>query len=385
MEAPPDLPLSTHVIESPVIEEPAPVELPPVVSCASERMGAEATTPEGQGPRAGRAPRETRQEKYARVQVRLDEIHAKQTEMEAAGIEPTPPVEPKTSEQRIDELWVRYESQRDAARQRSREAGRTGEETSELREMGDAGFSATRMAIERMDRRVCETTVTSFQWYNLLSNELRVKELEIEHLTTQLAEERARSQAREVEWERRFGEMAAAVDRLSVAWEASQMGRAGADGEGRGRHASPNQRVAVEVPRQAEPMEKASLDAVEEESGAQESLMAMSTKRRGSRLHKLAAAMGIGTPQEGPQGLDAPEHAPRLGELRGELGSWAMGADSGGPDSRRQQQQEGMSEPAAMGGSQPSEVCRDEAMMTERAHEEGPRELDTPECGCTRG
>ncbi|GBG93478.1 hypothetical protein CBR_g71322, partial [Chara braunii] len=143
--------------------------------------------------------------------------------------------------------------------------------------------------------------------------------------------------------------------------------------------ASPGQGAAVEVPRQAEPMEEAPLDAVEEEGGAQESLMAMSTERRGSRLHELAAAMGIGTPQERPQRLDAPEHAPRLGELRAELGSWATGADSGGPDSRRQQQQEVMSEPAAMGGSQPSGVCRDEAMMTERAHEEGPRELDTPE------
>ncbi|GBG63108.1 hypothetical protein CBR_g36595 [Chara braunii] len=139
--------------------------------------------------------------------------------------------------------------------------------------------------------------------------------------------------------------------------------------------------VAVEVPRQAEPMEEAPLDAVEKGSGAQESLMAMSTERKGSCLHKLATAMGIGTPQEGPQGLDAPEHAPRLGELRAELGSWATGTDSGGPDSRRQQRQEVMSEPAAMRGSQPTRVCRDEAAMTESAHEEGPRELDTPERG----
>ncbi|GBG84004.1 hypothetical protein CBR_g37878 [Chara braunii] len=107
--------------------------------------------------------------------------------------------------------------------------------------------------------------------------------------------------------------------------------------EGQGPRASSSQGVAVEVPRQAEPMEEAPLDAVEKESGAQESLMAMSTERRGSRLHELAAAMGIGTPQEEPQGLDAPEHAPRLGDLRAELGSWATGTDSGGPDSRRQQ------------------------------------------------
>ncbi|GBG69562.1 hypothetical protein CBR_g4396 [Chara braunii] len=299
--------------------------------------------------------------------------------MEATRIEPTPPVEPKTSEQRIDELWARYESQRDAARQRSQEAGQADGETSELREMGDVGFSATRQAIERMDRRVCETAVTSFQWYNLLSNELRVKELEVEHLTTQLAEERARSQAREVEWERRFGEMAATVDRLSAAWEASQMGRAGADGQGRGVQASPSQGAAVEVPRQAEPMEGVPLDATEGEGGAQESLMAMSTQRRNSRLHELAAAMGIGTPQEGPKRLDAPEDAPRLGELRAELGSWATGMDLGGPD-LGQQQQEVISEPNAMVGSQLSGAYGDEVVVTEGPHEEGPRGLDMPDC-----
>ncbi|GBG69238.1 hypothetical protein CBR_g3937 [Chara braunii] len=173
-----------NVTKSSVIEEPVPVELPPVVPCRSEGMGIEASTPECERPQVRGASRETREEKFARVGVRLDEIYARQAEMEAAGIEPTPSVEPKTSEQRIDELWVRYESQRDATRQRSREAGQAGGETSELREVGDVGFSGTRMAIERVDRRVCETAVTSFQWYNLLSNELRVKELAVEHLTT---------------------------------------------------------------------------------------------------------------------------------------------------------------------------------------------------------
>ncbi|GBG81463.1 hypothetical protein CBR_g32453 [Chara braunii] len=192
-----------------------------------------------------------------------------QAEMEAAGIELTPPVEPKTSEQRIDELWAGYESQRDVARQRSRERGQADEEAGELREMGDLGFSATRKAIEHVDRRICETAVTSFQWYNLLSNELRVRELEVEHLTTQLAEE-------------------------------------------------PGQRG----------------------------------------------------------------YAPELGELRTELGSWATGTDSGGPDSGRQQRQEVMSEPAAVAGSQPSGSWEDEVVVvTEKPHEEGPRELDTPECG----
>ncbi|GBG88895.1 hypothetical protein CBR_g48507 [Chara braunii] len=266
VEVLPDLPSATHVTESPVIEEPAPAELPQALPCTSERMGTEASTPEGQGPRVRRASRETREEKSARVRVRLDEIHARQAEMEAVGIEPMPPVDPKTSEQRIDELW------------------------------------------------------------------------------------------------------------------GSQTRRAGADGQGRGMQASPSQGAAVEAPRQAGPVGEVPLDTAGEEGGAQESLMAMSMERRGSRLHELAAAMGIGTPQERPQRLDTPEYAPRLGELRTELGSWATETDSGGPDSGRQQQQEVMSEPTAMAGSQPSGSCGDEmVVVTERPHEEEPRELDTPD------
>ncbi|GBG74691.1 hypothetical protein CBR_g19097 [Chara braunii] len=335
----PDLPLATHATESLVIRGPSLAEPSPALPCTSERVGAEASTPEGQGPQVRGASRETREEKSARVRARLDEIHARQAEMEAVGIEPTPPVDPKTSEQRIDELWARYEGQRDAGRQRSQETEQADEEVGEMREMGDLGFSATRTAIERVDRRICETAVTSFQWYSLLNDELRVIELEVEHLTTHLAEERARSQAGE---------------------------------------ASPGRGAAVEAPRQAGPMGEVPPDSVEEGGGAQESLMAMSTERRGSRLHELAAAMGIGTPQERPQRLDAPDYAPELGELRAELGSWATGTDSGEPDSGRQRQQEVMSEQAAMAGPQLLGSCGD-VVATERPHEEGSRELGTPD------
>ncbi|GBG93438.1 hypothetical protein CBR_g70173 [Chara braunii] len=217
MEAIHNLPSVMPTTERPTIDEPVLEGLLPALPCTSERVGAEASTPEGQGPQGRGASRETREQKSARVRVRLDKIHRRQAEMEAAGIEPTSPVDPKTSKQRINKLWARYESQRDAARQRSRGAGQADVEAGELREMGDLGFSATRKAIECVDRKICETAVTSFQWYSLLSGELRVRELEVEHLTTQLAEERARSQAREVEWERRFGEMAAILDRLSEA------------------------------------------------------------------------------------------------------------------------------------------------------------------------
>ncbi|GBG75745.1 hypothetical protein CBR_g20992 [Chara braunii] len=335
MEAIHDSPSVMPATERPAIEEPVLEGLPPALSSTSERMGAEAATPEGQGPQGRGTSRETREEKSARVRVRLDEIHARQAEMESARIEPTPPVDPKTSEQQIDELWARYESKRDAARQRSGAGGH-----------GDG-------------------------------DELRVRELEVEHLTTQLAEERARNQAREIEWERRFREMAAIVDRLSAAWEASRTGRVGVDGQDRGMRASPSQGAAVGAPRQAGPMGEVPLDTAEEEGGAQESLMAMPTERRGSRLHELAAALGIGTPQERPQRLDTPGYTLGLGELRAELGSWDTETDSGGPDSGRQQQQDVVSEPAAVAGSQPLGSCGD-VEATERPHEERPRELGTP-------
>ncbi|GBG71091.1 hypothetical protein CBR_g8390 [Chara braunii] len=65
MEGPLDLPSAKHDAESPVIEEPVPVELPLAVPCTSERMRAEVSTSEGQESRGGRAPRETREEKSA--------------------------------------------------------------------------------------------------------------------------------------------------------------------------------------------------------------------------------------------------------------------------------------------------------------------------------
>ncbi|GBG92188.1 hypothetical protein CBR_g54633 [Chara braunii] len=421
----PDLSSAMYMAERPGTEGPAPVESPPALPSTSGGKSAGALTPRGRGPRVGGASKETREEKSARVRVRLAEIHARQAEMEEEGIASTPPVDPKTSEQRIDELWARYEGQRDAARQRSRETGQADERVDELKEAGDLGFSATRMAIERVDGRIHEVAITSFRRYSLLSDELAARILEVEHLTTQLAEERATSQARKIEWERRFGELAAIVNRLSAAGVAGQNVRAGVDVQDRGTRVSPRQGAAVEPLRQRRPTEEASRDPigmeairrVEEETvgvgasievamqprvspsheacaeglvqgpryplakggSAQESLMVMSDEKRGSRLHELAAAMGIGTPQERPQRLDTPEYAPRLGELRAELGSWATGIGSGGHSSE-QQQQEVMSGPAAAVVPRPSGPCGDEVMaVAERPYEGGPQRLDTPE------
>ncbi|GBG60964.1 hypothetical protein CBR_g18563 [Chara braunii] len=356
------LPLAMRTAECPAIGGPAPVKPPPTLPSTSGGKDDETLASRGHGSRVGGASKETREEKSARVQVRLTEIHAGQAEMEAAA--PTPPVDPKTSEQRIDKLWARYEGQRDAARQRSQGTGQADEKVDGLREAGDLGFCATRMAVDRVDRRIREVAVTSFDRYSLLSDELTARKLKVEHLTTRLAEEKARSQAREIEWKRRFEELAAIVDRLLAAGVARQTARAGVDGQDRGTQVSPSQETAAESPRQRRPTERVSLNLVEgeatrriegetigagtfiemamqprvspsyetraerliqgpqypstEKSGAQESLMAMSTERRGSRLHELAAAMGIGTPQERPQRPDTSEYAPRVG--RDEVG-----------------------------------------------------------------
>ncbi|GBG65980.1 hypothetical protein CBR_g54959 [Chara braunii] len=204
--------------EMPASDEP-PSELPHVKKGAS----VEAPTRETHEARTGRAPRETAEEKSVRVQAHLAEIYEKQVRMEAAGVAPTPPIDRRTSEQKIDQMWARYESRRDAARQRSQETGQEDERADEMREIGDLRFFAARMAIERAERRICQAATTSFHRYILLGDELAVRKLEVEQLSTQLAEEKAENRAwrthmevREAEWEKRLQDMAAAVERLSA-------------------------------------------------------------------------------------------------------------------------------------------------------------------------
>ncbi|GBG91611.1 hypothetical protein CBR_g52645 [Chara braunii] len=143
---------------------------------------------EAQEVRARRPSGETKEEKHARVQI-----------------------------------WDSYEGKRDAVRLRSREAGQEDARVDEVRETGDLWFSATKMAIERTDRRIREVAVSSFQQYSMLSNELAASRLEVEQLSTQLEEERAENQAwrsrmeaKEAEWEKRLQDMAAMVERLSA-------------------------------------------------------------------------------------------------------------------------------------------------------------------------
>ncbi|GBG64845.1 hypothetical protein CBR_g48313 [Chara braunii] len=187
--------LAEHVAEPPDTEMPTSEEPPPELPHAEEGVNAGVPLREAHGTQVGRSPRETAEEKFARVQVRLEEIYEEKVRLEAAGEASKPPIDPLTSEQRIDETWASYEGKRDAARLRSQEAGQEDERADETRETGDLGFSATRMAIERTDRRIREVAITSFQWYSMLSDELAASRMEVEQLSTHLAEERAENQA----------------------------------------------------------------------------------------------------------------------------------------------------------------------------------------------
>ncbi|GBG82529.1 hypothetical protein CBR_g34905 [Chara braunii] len=184
-----------HVAEQLDTAMPASDEPPPKLPHAEEGMSAEVPPREVYEAQARRLSGETAEEKSARVQAHLAEIYEAKVRMEAAGETPTPPVDPRTSEQRVGEAWARYEGRRDAARLRSRKAGQEDERTNEIRETEDLGFSAARMAIERAKRRIRQAATTSFQRYTTLSDKLATSRLEVEQLSTQLAEEKAENQA----------------------------------------------------------------------------------------------------------------------------------------------------------------------------------------------
>ncbi|GBG74402.1 hypothetical protein CBR_g18813 [Chara braunii] len=233
--------LATHAAEHPDIEVPVPVRPSSGPAHVEPERGAQAPAREVRGVRAERVPNEAAEAKSARIQAHLAEIHERRDRMEAAGIAPTPPADPKTSKQRIDELWARYESRREAARLRSQEAGQVGERADEAIEIGELGFSAARRAIERVDKRIRQAATTSFQKYTLLSDELTIRTEEVEQLTAQLADERAENkawrahlEAKEAEWEKKLKEMSAGVEKISatkvVDW--TEQSRYGIQGEG---------------------------------------------------------------------------------------------------------------------------------------------------------
>ncbi|GBG90042.1 hypothetical protein CBR_g50135 [Chara braunii] len=205
------------------VEVPTSGEPPPGPPPAEERTSEEDPLREGHEARTGRPPGETKEEKRARVQVRLEELYQEKLRMEAAGEAPKPPIDPPTSEQKISAAWASYESERDAPRLRSREVGQGSARLDEARETEDMGFSAAGMEMERTDRRIGEVAISSFQRYSMLSDELAASRLEVGQLSSQLAEERVENQAwrtrmeaKEAEWEKRLQDMAAIVERLST-------------------------------------------------------------------------------------------------------------------------------------------------------------------------
>ncbi|GBG75875.1 hypothetical protein CBR_g21118 [Chara braunii] len=215
--------LVAHAAEHPDIEEPSLVGLSSGPAGTELEEGLQAAIGEVAEAGTGKEPDKAAQAKRARVRARLEEIHERRDRMEAAGIAPRPLVAPKTSEERIDELWARYEGRREAARQRAREAGQAIEGADEAIEVGELGFAATRRAIEWVDKEIKQTSIEAFQRYSLLSDELALRKDEVEQLTAQLAEERAESrakqarlEAKEAEWEAKLKEMAAAVERLTA-------------------------------------------------------------------------------------------------------------------------------------------------------------------------
>ncbi|GBG78643.1 hypothetical protein CBR_g27869 [Chara braunii] len=381
------------------VEVLTPGEPPPGPPPAEEGTNERDPLREGHEARTGKPSGETKEEKRARVQVRLEELYQEKLRMEAAGEAPKPPIDPPMSEQRISKAWASYESERDAARLRSQEVGQGSARLDEARETEDLGFSTARMEIERADRRIGEVVVSSFQLYSMLRDELAASRLEVGQLSTQLAEERAENQAwrshmevKEAEWEKRFQDMAAMVERLSatkvVDW--TEQSRYGIQGEevqglfGREGTTEPPQQggmgkvfldpIEAAARREAEegrfifrtPTELASRQAtpmtveipegepaqgpqppVEEGGPTEESPTILLEAQEGaltgaaastepeamggeaSRLDELVAAMELDMPSREPQRQKTPERVPEIGELRTQLGSLATGADSG--------------------------------------------------------
>ncbi|GBG81853.1 hypothetical protein CBR_g34036 [Chara braunii] len=295
-----------HAAEHMDTEMPASEGLPPKFPPPKEGGSAGVPLGEVREARVGRPSGETAEEKFVRVQACIAKIYEKKIRMEAAGEAPTPPIDPGTSEQRIGEPWTRYEDMRDAACLRSREAGRGDERVDEARETGDLGFFATRMAIERTDKRILQAATTYFQRYAMLSDELAASWLGVEQLSTQLAEEKAKNQAwrsqrraREAEWERRLQDMAAVVERLSatkvVDWtEQSRYGIQGEEVRGLfGQGGMPG-------PPEQERMKKFFLDPAEVEARRKAEEKSFSFKAPTELASQQATPMMIENPMEGP-------------------------------------------------------------------------------------
>ncbi|GBG78929.1 hypothetical protein CBR_g28645 [Chara braunii] len=397
-------------------EVPTSGEPPPGPPPAEEEASERDPLREVHEARTGRPPGEMKEEKSARVQVRLEELYQEKLRMEVAGEAPKSPIDPPTSEQRISEAWASYESERDAARLRLREVGQESARVDEARETEDLGFSASRMEIERADRRIGEVAISSFQRYSLLSDELAASRLEVGQLSTQLAEKRAENQAwrsrmeaKEAEWEKRLQDMAAIGEQgkevqglfdqegTTETPQQEGMGKVFVDPtEAAARREAEERRFSFRTPTEFAPQQATAMTIevpgdepaqrpqplVAEGGPTEESPMILLEVQEGvltgaaastepevmggeaSRLDELVAAMELDMPSRGPQRQETPERVPEIGELRTQLGSWATGAGSG--EHISEQQQEVMSESATAVISQPFNLHRDEGATLQR-------------------
>ncbi|GBG63291.1 hypothetical protein CBR_g37377 [Chara braunii] len=97
--------LAAHATEHPDIEGPSLAGPSSGPACAEVEGGMRAATGEVTEAGTGKEPDKAAQAKRAKVQARLAEIHPRRDRMEAAGIAPTPPVDPKTKERAQNEAW----------------------------------------------------------------------------------------------------------------------------------------------------------------------------------------------------------------------------------------------------------------------------------------
>ncbi|GBG79015.1 hypothetical protein CBR_g28728 [Chara braunii] len=157
-------PLAEHAAKHLDTKAPTSKEPPSELLSVEGRMSAGVPLREAHETQTERQSGETAEEKFARVQVRLEEIYERKVRMEAAAEVSTPPIDPGTrqEDERVDEA----------------------------RETGDLGFQPP-----GWQSRIRQAATTSFQRYTMLSDELAASRMEVEQLSVQLAEERAENQA----------------------------------------------------------------------------------------------------------------------------------------------------------------------------------------------
>ncbi|GBG88826.1 hypothetical protein CBR_g48440 [Chara braunii] len=171
--------------------------------------------------RAAHPTRENPEEHQARVTTRLEELERERDKQEATGILPNPPVDKGPQERGVDAIWAGWQRQRDADRQEPQDSESTNARLDRQNTLLDSAFTAARGADRGLDDQTRWLATTSFDRYSMLSAELVAEKLEVEDLARRLEkaevenkEQKAASQAKKVEWERRLREVEARMERF---------------------------------------------------------------------------------------------------------------------------------------------------------------------------